>query len=185
MKQRHPSDWIIVTVGLLPLFCAADRVWNAVFLGVSTLLAVSVFHLIFFPFRTFWLRSLRSLLALVVLSTVLTCIFLTSQFVFPEEASALSGAFPLTFISAFWLAQATMHAVPGTADARFTEPGTVVPGTVSSHLRLWAMFLLLLILISLVRQSHEAVSRFIPLPFWILGAVIAFLTFLNRKSGAK
>ncbi len=164
MQKRILTQATIATISGLPLFYGVSSVGEAAFLSASVLFAVFVFEIIFSLTKCFWLHSLRPLFALLILTSVLSGIFLACNFLLLDEPAAIH-TFPLTLASAFLLVQSTLLAGE----------------TSSNRIRVWLGFSALLLIVGVSRHLNETFQEFLPAPFWVSGIALGVFFFSRRK----
>src|SRR3989338_1950634 len=166
MKAHHLDEISIGVISALPLFYAPVDIRHAILFGASVVIALLVFELLFSLVKHFWLRSLRTLLALIVLASVLELIFLVCRLFLPEPANETMGpTFSLTLISAFLLAHCT--ALGQKSFAR--------------RLRSWGVFLFLIFILGASRQWNTNFQAFLPGPFWVVACALAVFYFFRER----
>lgn len=166
MQARQSDQIAVVAVSVIPLFSGASGIPAAVFLSSAVLFAVLIFELLFSLVKPFWLRSLRPLLALVLLASILKGIFLVCEPLLLEKTDELIPIFPLTLVSAFLLAESAL---------------TFKSGSIGARARVWGGFLALLLIVGASRQWGGTFRMFLPGPFWVSGAALAIFFFLRRR----
>ena len=167
MRDEKLNPVTATGVSALPLFYGSTDVSQAAFLAGLTLSSVLAFEIIFSMTRKIWPHSFRSLLILIVTSSVLSAIFMACDAFWFERDKSLTPFFFLTLVSAFLLVYTT-----GKSEV--------------SRTRLWARsgFAALLLIIGLTRQVSGTFQMFPPAPFWTAAAALSVLFFLKRRAKA-
>ncbi len=145
---------------VLPLLYALKSTFTALLVSVSVLYAVIVFELIFIVIKRFWPRSMRFILALIVFSTVISAAWIAGpSFGFQK----IAAYFPISLLSAVFLEQGFL---------REANPFW-------NRIKMWASFLVLSILIGCLAEN--ALLRFPPGFFWLIGLVLIVSNLINRR----
>ena len=169
IQKRGLNQMTLAAVSGLPLFYGSSTIGQAAFLAGSVLASVFIFEVFFHFTRSFWLRSLRPLLALIILASVLSGIFLVcSSLLLAGDQNPLRF-FSLTLASAFLLAHSTV-AMTGAFQGRAWK---------------WIGFSALLLVIGICRQWSGAFQMFPPASFWLSGMALGVFLFLKQRVKAS
>ncbi len=160
MPDLKSQRSVVILGAALPLLCALKSTFTALLISVSVLCAVILFELIFIAIKRFWPRSMRFILALIVLSTVISAAWIAGpSFGFQK----IAAYFPISLLSAVFLEQGSLREVnPFWAQAK-----------------IGAGFLVLSVLIGYLAES--ALLRFTPGFFWLFGLVVIVSNLINHK----
>lgn len=161
MRSKSSLHESIAVLGaIIPLISILKSTSVAFIISVSVLCAVLLFELIFLAVRRFCLRSLRLSLAFVVLSTVISAIWIAGpHFGFQRATSYL----PLSLLSAFFLVQATIREAT----------------TFSNRSKTWIGFFVLAIFTGYL--SEQFIRNFFPGLLWLVGGVVIASNLMSRR----
>ena len=166
ITQNPGANQIAIAVlSAIPLFSGASGIREVIFLGGSVFLSVLIFEGLFFVSKRFWPRSFRPLLALVVLTSLLSGIFLICGSLFLNQAADAAAIFPLTSVSAFLLVHSTIF----------------MKASLGSRVWAWGGFFAPLLAIGAIGEWNAAFQTFSPGLFWVTSAVLVAFFFLGRR----
>ncbi len=154
----------MTVVSAIPLFYGASDIGHTAFLVGSVLTAVFIFEIVFYVTKRFWLYSLRPLLALIILASVLSGIFLICESFLLNGKDISAHFFPLSLVSAFLLVQSTI----------------TMNKLSKSRIQNWIGFSALLLIIGISRHWAETFQMLPSAAFWVSGGALGAFFFLRR-----
>ena len=161
MHSKSTQMPYLILGSVLPLMYAFKDIATTVILSLCVLLSVVLFELIFAGLKRFWPRQFRFVFALIVLSTVISMIWISAVHLGFDEIAVY---IPAGLLSAVILVQSTI---------RQTLP-------ILLRIKTWTGFLTWCLLTGCAAKWLTA--GFSTGLFWLTGFVIMISCGINRKS---